>query len=69
MTLMNYSFILGKTILRSSEFEDIETWNQQKKDSRMFLFFYLKLVTNQTLQKRKQTNMLICYKEKSNSRK
>ena len=31
MTLINYSFILGKTILRSSEFGDIETWNQQKK--------------------------------------
>ena len=37
MTLTFYSFILGKTILRSSKFDDIETWNQQKKkDSRMF---------------------------------
>ena len=41
MTLINYSFILGKTILRSSEFEDIETWNQQKEgqqDVPAFLF-------------------------------
>ena len=33
MTLTFYSFILGKTILRSSKLDDIETRNQQKKDS------------------------------------
>ena len=27
-----YSFIIGKTILRSSKFEDIEIWNQQYVD-------------------------------------
>ena len=31
MTLTFYSFILGKTILRSQKLDDIETWNQQKK--------------------------------------
>ena len=40
-------FILGKTILRSSKFKDIEIWNQQyvdkQKDSRMFLIFYIYL--------------------------
>ena len=38
-----HSFILGKEILRSSKFEDIEIWNQQyvdkQKDSRIFLVF------------------------------
>ena len=38
-TVTFYCFILGKPILRSSKFDDIESWNQQKKDSRMFLLF------------------------------
>ena len=31
MTLTFHSFILGKTILRSYKFDDIETWNQPKR--------------------------------------
>ena len=41
--IFSYYFILGKTILRSSKFKDIEIWNQQyvdkQKDSRIFLVF------------------------------
>ena len=40
MILTYYSLFLGKKILRSFKFDDIETWNQQqqqKKDSRIFL--------------------------------
>ena len=41
--IFSYYFILGKTILRSSKFKDIEISNQQYMDkqkySRMFLLF------------------------------
>ena len=33
-------FILGKITFRLSKFDDIKTWTQQKKDSRMFLLFH-----------------------------
>ena len=68
MTLMNYSFILGKTILRSSEFEDIETWNQQKRTVGCSCFLF-KIGHKSNPAKKKTNKYLICYKEKSNSRK
>ena len=39
MILTYYSLFLGKNILRSFKFDDIETWNQQQQQKRTVGYF------------------------------